>query len=226
MRSIEAAAIAGIVFSIGFVAALLLMAQAPDSDAPAAEVAEFYGDPSEVRSVVIGLQIVPIAAIALLWFIAVIRRRMGDQEDRLFSTVFLGGGLLFTALVLVGAALIGAPAVVADLGHGPPDAETAVLLRGAGIALLAIYAPRLGSLFILSASTLGLRTGAFPRVLAFLGYAVGLSLIVPLPFIPPVRYVFPVWVGISSLVLLFRHRAVPAAPSSPAGGDTNASDRT
>jgi hypothetical protein len=217
MRSIEAAAIAGIVFSIGFVAALLLMSRAPGADATALEIREFYGDPGAVRPVVIGLQIVPIAMIALLWFIAVIRRRIGDREDKLFSTVFLGGGLMFAALVLVGAAAMGAPAVVADLGHSLPDPDAIAPLQGAGVALLAVYAPRMGSLFILSASTLGLRTGAFPRSLSLLGYALGLSLIVPLPFVPPIRYVFPVWVGISSLVLLFRHHAVPAeAPPAPA----------
>ena len=84
----------------------------------------------------------------------------------------------------------------------------------------------MGSLFIFSASTLGLRTGAFPRVIGLLGYAVGLALIVPLPFIPPVRYLFPAWVGASSFVLLLRKRAVPAAPPPPAGGSATSPNGT
>jgi hypothetical protein len=38
---------------------------------------------------------IPFAGIAFLWFIGVIRDRIGAREDRFFATVFLGSGLLF-----------------------------------------------------------------------------------------------------------------------------------
>ena len=41
--------------------------------------------------------------IAFLWFIGVIREQIGDIEDRLFSTVFLGGGPLSLTMQFVGA---------------------------------------------------------------------------------------------------------------------------
>jgi hypothetical protein len=40
------------------------------------------------------LHLVPFAGIAFLWFIGVVRDQLGNVEDRLFSTVFLGSGLL------------------------------------------------------------------------------------------------------------------------------------
>ena len=43
------------------------------------------------------------AGIAFLWFIGVIREQIGQVEDRLFSTVFLGSGLLFLAMMFAGA---------------------------------------------------------------------------------------------------------------------------
>ena len=46
----------------------------------------------------------PFAGIAFLWFIGVVRDQLGDVEDRLFSTVFLGSGLLFLAMLFAGAA--------------------------------------------------------------------------------------------------------------------------
>ncbi len=220
VRSIEAAAIAGIVFSVLFVAGLLLMSRVPGVDAPVGEINRFYGDSGEVRSVVIGLQLVPIAVIALLWFIAVIRRRIGDREDKLFSTVFMGGGLLFAALVLAGTAAAGAPALVTELTGRPPDPEASTLLRGVGTVLPVIHAPRPGSLFIFSASALGLRTGAFPRSLSMLGYVLGLTLLIPFTFIDSLRYAFPLWVGVVSVVLLIRRRAVPAELPRPSIGDT------
>src|SRR5688500_19255791 len=51
----------------------------------------------------ISLHLVPFAGIAFLWFIGVVREQLGDVEDRLFSTVFMGSGLLFLALLFTGA---------------------------------------------------------------------------------------------------------------------------
>ena len=47
--------------------------------------------------------LVPFAGIAFLWFIGVVREQLGNVEDRLFSTVFLGSGLLFLAMLFIGA---------------------------------------------------------------------------------------------------------------------------
>jgi hypothetical protein len=37
---------------------------------------------------------VPFAGIAFLWFIGMLRDRLGEFEDRFFATVFFGSGLL------------------------------------------------------------------------------------------------------------------------------------
>src|SRR5215467_11071618 len=44
---------------------------------------------------------------AFLWFFAVVRNRLGALEDRFFSTVFLGSGLLYVAMIFISAALAG-----------------------------------------------------------------------------------------------------------------------
>jgi hypothetical protein len=41
----------------------------------------------------LALNLVPFAGIAFLWFIGVLRDRLGELEDRFFATVFLGSGL-------------------------------------------------------------------------------------------------------------------------------------
>jgi hypothetical protein len=46
--------------------------------------------------VAIGLNLIPFAGIAFLWFIGVIRDRIGAHEDRFFATVLL----LFPAWIL------------------------------------------------------------------------------------------------------------------------------
>jgi hypothetical protein len=50
-------------------------------------------DSGRRTTVVIALNLVPFAGIAFLWFIGVIRDRVGGREDRLFTTVFLGSSL-------------------------------------------------------------------------------------------------------------------------------------
>ena len=43
--------------------------------------------------------------IAFLWFMAVLRNRIGLLEDRFFATVFLGSGLLFIAMLFAAVAV-------------------------------------------------------------------------------------------------------------------------
>ena len=66
-------------------------------------------DDSKRRLVAIALNLLPFAGIAFLWFIGVVRDRLGEGEDRFFATVFLGSGLLFVAMLFVsGADAVGA----------------------------------------------------------------------------------------------------------------------
>ena len=52
---------------------------------------------------VVALNLVPFAGIAFLWFVGVLRDRIGAREDRFFATVFLGSSLLFVAMMFVAA---------------------------------------------------------------------------------------------------------------------------
>ena len=56
---------------------------------------------------ILALNLLPFAGIAFLWFIGVVRDRIGQGEDRFFATVFLGSGLLFIAMLFVTGAVAG-----------------------------------------------------------------------------------------------------------------------
>ena len=71
--------------------------------------------------VAIALNLVPFAGIAFLWFIGVLRDRIGEREDRFFATVFLGSGLLFVAMIFVAAAIAGG--LIAADSSSPPGVE-------------------------------------------------------------------------------------------------------
>src|SRR5512144_2262999 len=104
LKTPRAAAIAGILFSALFVAAFSLLRISVPSDP--AESGEWLKTSSV--SVGFALNLLPFAGIAFLWFVGALRDRLGELEDRFFSTVFLGSSLLFLATLFTSAAAIGA----------------------------------------------------------------------------------------------------------------------
>lgn len=100
----RAAAVAGILFALfyGSGVALIRLAIPAGTTTDGGARLQFHA-----KSIELALNLVPFAGIAFLWFIGVIRDRLGDLEDRFFATVFLGSGLLFLALTFTGAALAG-----------------------------------------------------------------------------------------------------------------------
>ena len=103
LRAPRAAAIAGILFAVLLITSLLLIRLAVPAD-PLEAGAWLQ---TRLNTVALALNLVPFAGIAFLWFIGVLRDRLGMHEDRLFATVFRGSGLLFLALLFVSAALAG-----------------------------------------------------------------------------------------------------------------------
>ena len=203
--SIESAALAGLAHA-GLLAASLALIQydRPPLSAGDDELTAFLSSPDATARLVMAMNLTPLSVIAFLWFIAVIRRRVGDREDKFFSTVFLGSGLVLAALLLVGSAVHGATAVLATQTDRVPDPDAYRLMRSVGQGILGIAAPRLGAVFILATSNLGRRTGALPRWLVAFGALAGIVMVVDVTFSEPMPFVFPVWVALVSLALLFR----------------------
>ena len=95
-----AGAVAGIIFAVLFSASMTILRQTV-GDIAHDSGAWLSGDTGLLK---LALALVPFAGIAFLWFIAVARERLGRFEDQFFSTVFIGSGLLFLAMVFAAAA--------------------------------------------------------------------------------------------------------------------------
>src|SRR5260370_32618364 len=123
----------------------------------------------------IALSLVPFAGIAFLWFMGVVRDRLGHLEDQFFSTVFFGSGLLYLSLTFVAAALAGS--LLADTSLRPRNAAGAITYAFGRLAMYQIsnvYALRMSGGFMISLGAVLLRTRTMPRWLAFLTYALAL----------------------------------------------------
>lgn len=196
-RSRRSAAVAGIVFGVLLLAALTMVRVALSADS----LQSLESDAARRRLIHISLQLVPFAGIAFLWFIGVVRDQLGDVEDRLFSTVFLGSGLLFLAMLFIGA--VTASSMTAMLAGSDVNADVWAYGRTSTQALISVYAMRMAAVFTLSVSTVGLRTSAFPRWVAILGYLVAVVLLVAAGEHRWTQLAFPAWVLLVSVVILF-----------------------
>lgn len=209
LRSIGAAAAAGLVFAVLSFVAQLLLASTPDLSVSDSELNAWYSDAGNRTSLTLGLSLSIVSAVAFLWFIAVIRRRIGDREDRFFATVFLGSGILLTGVMLIGAAALASPAVAVDLADGRvTDVRTLTALTGFGTGLTLLVLPRLHAVFMISTSTLALRTSAFSRWLSYLGYGLAAAMFFTPLLFEPIGLAFPVWVGILSIAIIIRRSAI------------------
>lgn len=204
LRSIEAAAIAGVICAVAWSIGLKGLLAAPSVDASDEEIIRYYADPRPGLYTLVLLQFIVIGTIAFLWFIGVVRSRLGKDEPKLFGTVFQGGAILMAGVVLAGTAVLAAPAVLVEAGGRLPDPGAASLTRALAVTLLSVYAPRVATLVIFSTAALGRATGALPRWLVWLSYAVGVFEFVNVTVPTTTVYVFPAWIALVSIVLLIR----------------------
>ena len=86
----------------------------------------------------------------------------GDREDRFFSTVFLGSGLLFLALLFIAAAVAGA-LIITHAGQAEPSTRSATftLARAVTYTVLNVYAVKLAGVFMITTSTIAICSTCF-----------------------------------------------------------------
>jgi hypothetical protein len=199
----RAAGVAGLLFSGFFVAAVLLVRVRPAPGSSAQEIADFYLKQDSATAALVGLYLVPFAGIAFLWFVAAIRSHLGPSEDRFFSTVLLGSGVLFVAMLFAASASAGVLVTGVKFLHDPPpSADVVVLARSLGFAFLFIFGVRVAAVFMFVVSTIGLRTGLLPRWLVVAGYLFGAVFLVTVAYVELLALLLPAWVTAVSIVIL------------------------
>lgn len=167
----------------------------------------WYGDPSNRLTVEFGLSLGALGMVAFLWFMAVIRRRLAEREDQFYATVFLGSGIVFAILATTAAVCAAAPTLIVHFGGEESlNDSTVALAHGLWFGLWGIAASRFAGVFMMVTSTLGLRFGALPGWLARVGQVLGLLLAITGAFAGPLDFLFPAWLALVSITLLFSRR--------------------
>jgi hypothetical protein len=159
-----------------------------------------------------------IAGIAFLWFIGVLRDRLGELEDRFFATIFL----LFLAMLFASAAVAGGIIIAyAAKPEGLLDSATFIFARAVTYEIMNLYAVKMAAVFMISTSTLTIRTGFTPRRIAFLGFACALLLLLSGRYIEWIILVFPLWVLLISIYILIDNLRRPSQTAATSQGQTN-----
>ena len=203
----RAAAIAGILFAVLLIISLVLLRLSVQSDL----VASGVWLKTRSNTVAMALNLVPFAGIAFLWFIGVLRDRLGEFEDRFFATVFLGSGLLFLAMLFASAAVAGGIIIAyAAKPEGLLNSATFTFARAATYEIMNLYAAKMAGVFMISTSMLAIRTGFAPRWIAFLGFAFALLLLFSGRYVEWIIMVFPLWVLLISIYILIDNLGQPS----------------
>jgi MFS family permease len=207
LRTPKAAAIAGILFSILTITIFWLLRSSFPSQ-PSSALATLN---RSATTIAFAIYLVPFAGVVFLWFIGVLRDRLGRREDQFFATVFLGSGLLFLAMFFSAAAIVGS--IVAAFATNPDQSinpETFVFVRSLAFDLMNVFAIKMAAVFMISTSMVIARTRAAPRYLAYLGALSGLFILVASQSLDWAFLVFPIWVLLFSTQVLADNFRRPA----------------
>ena len=209
MRTPGAAAIAGIIFSLLVITSFALIRISIPAN-PLGPATDFT---THLKELSFSLNLLPFAGIAFLWFIGVLRDRLGELEDRFFATVFLGSGLLYIATIFELAAVAGG--LMTILRTRPENliqSGAYALSRAEIYEAMYTFATKMSGAFMITTSTISLRTRIYPRWMAMLGYVLALVLLLSVKAIAWISLVFPLWVLLISVYILAESlRGRPAA---------------
>jgi hypothetical protein len=207
----------GLAFAILFVISILAFAQAPRMDATDEAVLAYYQDGRHEIVRIGSLYLLPLAAIAFLWFVASLHSWVelsGRPIDRLMSTVQMLGGVSFVTLALAAAAA----ATVASFSNEQyaltPDMARQFPLLGR--TLLVVFGMRMAALFVMSTARLGQGSGLLPSWFQWLSLAVALALFASATLNVWLTLIFPLWVAVLCIMVWLR-RSMHPAQSDTAG---------
>ena len=211
----------GIAFAVLFLAGLVLLTRTPGAHSTDQELLTFYASGEQRWILLSGLYVLPLAAVAFLWFIAALRQwvEMSSRKiDHLLATVQMlsGVGFITLAFAAAGAATIVASSV--ELANLPVDPFVARQFPLYSRTLLIIFGMRMAAIFVTTTAKLGHEAQLLPRWFVFGSYGVAAALFLVATLNVWLVVVFPLWVLVLNGIIWFHGRTIaqePAASASP-----------
>lgn len=168
-----------------------------------------------------GIYLLPLAAIAFIWFITALRMwiaQHGRAEHALLSNIQLACGIVYIALMLVSAAAFTVDSAVAQLEGGMVDPQSARDFPQFGKLVLVMLAMRMTAMFVFTTATISRPARLLPAWFIWLSYPVGLFLLLAATLNTLFALVFPAWMLTLAVLLMVRVPRIPAGVTVPSGG--------
>jgi hypothetical protein len=209
----------GVVHAVLFLLAFVLLAGAPGPESTNVEIIAYYSSSAGSLPSLVGLYIMPFAVIAFMWFIVALRMWEAfsvQRENLLFSNLQLVSGILYVAMLSVGAAAQGVLAASTTFNSGPIDPELARQFPLYGSTVNIVFGVRMAAIFVFTTSNIGRTAGVLPRWFANLGFAVGVFMLLSVTLNEALVLVFPTWLVSLSAILIGKARSIPRDVMLPA----------
>ena len=153
-------------------------------------------DDGKSDAVVLALNLLPFAGIAFLWFIGVVRDRIGPARTGSSPPCSWAAGCCSSPCCSRPAR---SQADSCSRRDDHPAAEVWSFGRRVSFTLLTVYAMRMAAVFAISTTTIATRLGLAPRWLTVLGLATGVILLFGCGSSPGSRSSSPAWVFVFSV---------------------------
>jgi hypothetical protein len=204
----------GIAHSVLLVLAFFLIRNnAPAVDATDEEILEFIGNSSERRIVLAaGIYLIPFAGIAFIWFTVAVRMWLSSSVQRLtplFANLLLICGVIYVGLLFCAGASMSVLAITAEYGTPTEGVLAFRQFPQYGSALLLVFAMRMAAMMVFALSNIGKTHGILPRWFVFLGFLLGLLLLLTSSLSPVVMLLFPAWLLVLAIIMLRRAWNIP-----------------
>lgn len=207
---------AGAAFAVLFLASMFAFSRTPGPRASDAAIAAFYAGDDRRPLVLAGLYLLPLATVAFLWFVAILRdweSNSARRRSRVLANVQLLSAIGFITLSLASAAASTAAAFTVELAGVSFEPVIARQFPLYGAALLYVFAMRMAAIFVTSTIGIVRVTGIFPIWFVAASYVVAAVLFLAATLNVWLVLVFPVWVLLLCAIIAARAHAIVPVPS-------------
>jgi hypothetical protein len=206
------------VFAVLFLISVWVIATSPNPKSTDQELIDFYESDDKRRFVLVGLYVLPFAAVAFLWFLAVLREwtlASARRVNRLLSNVQMVSAVAFITLAFAAAAASTVMAAAAEFTDAPIDPGEARQFPLYGDVLLFIFGMRMAAIFVTSTTNILRHSGVFPRWFVLASYAVAAFLFLTATLSFWLVLVFPLWMLTLGGLIFLKARSIPKDLMAP-----------
>ncbi len=197
--------IAGIVFAVLYALSYYLLTRTPLGGASDAEILAYYGDSQQRTLTLASMFIMPFAGISFLYFMVFLRRMAkatGFTISRILANVQLAAGTIFIAMLFVATAALTTTPASLQFADATADPLFARQMSYFSVNVLLMFGMRMASMFVFTSSSMGRGAGLIPGWFGYVGYIVGILLLLAGSFSAWFALLFPVWVVILCIIIL------------------------